>query len=89
VWLDLPVRVWLPRLIRRTTRRLTQREELWNGNRESLKDTIWGRDALIPLALRRHRQRRRTYPEQLAPFPTVRLRTPGDVDRFLSSAGAT
>ena len=89
VWLDLPVHVWLPRLIRRTTRRLAHREELWNGNRESLRDVIWGRDALIPFALRMHRQRRRTYPERLAPFPTIRLRTPADVDRFLSAAGAT
>lgn len=87
VWLDLPVRVWLPRLIRRTVRRLRGAEELWNGNRESLKSAIWGRDALIPFALRMHRQRRRTYPERLAAFPTVRLRTPAEVDRFLSAAG--
>ena len=89
VWLDLPVHIWLPRLIRRTTLRLAHREELWNGNRESLRDTIWGRDALIPFALRMHRERRRTYPELLAPFPTVRLRTPADVDRFLNAAGVT
>ena len=42
VWLDLPLRVWLPRLIRRTVRRLRGREELWNGNRETLTDAIWG-----------------------------------------------
>jgi adenylate kinase family enzyme len=89
VWLDLPVRVWLPRLIRRTVRRLAHREELWNGNRESLRDVIWGRDALIPFALRMHRERRHTYPDLLAPFPTVRLRTQADVDRFVSSADAT
>lgn len=87
VWLDLPVCVWLPRLIRRTVRRLRGDEELWNGNRESLKSAIWGRDALIPFALRMHRERRRTYPERLAAFSTVRLRTPAEVDRFLSGAG--
>src|SRR6516164_7631405 len=27
VWLDLPLRVWLPRLLRRTHRRVTTREE--------------------------------------------------------------
>jgi adenylate kinase family enzyme len=89
VWLDLPVHVWLPRLIRRTVRRLAHEEELWNGNRESLRGAIWGRDALIPFALRMHRERRHTYPELLAPFPTVRLRTPAEVERFLSSAAAT
>src|SRR5512134_982430 len=33
VWLDLPIRVWLPRLVRRTVRRLLRDEVLWNGNR--------------------------------------------------------
>jgi adenylate kinase family enzyme len=38
VWLDLPLHVWLPRLLRRTARRLSGREALWNDNRE----TLWG-----------------------------------------------
>ena len=88
VWLDLPLHVWLPRLIRRTIRRVRNGEELWNGNRESLKGAVWGRDALIPFALRMHRQRRRTYPDRLSPFPTVRLRTTAEVERFLSAGGA-
>ena len=40
VWIDLPLHVWLPRLIRRTVRRMRGQEELWNGNRE----TPQGRD---------------------------------------------
>jgi len=40
VWIDLPIHVWLPRLIRRTVRRWRHDEELWNGNRESLRDAI-------------------------------------------------
>jgi adenylate kinase family enzyme len=87
VWLDLPVHVWLPRLLRRTTRRILRREELWNSNRESLKDAIGGKDALIPFAFRMHRQRRRTYPARLAAFPTARLRTPAEVEAFVSCAG--
>jgi adenylate kinase family enzyme len=31
VWLDLPRRVWLPRLVGRTIRRIVLRQELWNG----------------------------------------------------------
>jgi adenylate kinase family enzyme len=34
VWLDFTLPVILPRLIRRTWRRLITQEELWNGNRE-------------------------------------------------------
>jgi len=41
VWLDLPMRVWMWRLLRRTLRRLSGREQLWNGNRESLRTAVW------------------------------------------------
>jgi adenylate kinase family enzyme len=85
VWLDLPPRVWLPRLIARTLRRIRTGEELWNGNRESLRGAFAGRDALIPFALRHYRPRRRDFPTTLAPYPLVRLRTPGQVDAFLAS----
>ena len=40
VWLDLPVRTWLPRLVRRTVRRMVRGEELWNGNRERFRAAI-------------------------------------------------
>ncbi len=56
------------------------REDVWNGNRETLRGAVGGRDALIPYALRMHRSRRRRYPAELASFPVVRLRTPADVD---------
>lgn len=84
VWLDLPMRVWLPRLARRSIRRMTGREALWNDNRETLRGVLGGRDALLPYAVRMHRQRRRRYPEELARFPVVRLRSQAAVDRFLA-----
>jgi adenylate kinase family enzyme len=86
VWLDLPLRVWLPRLLRRTFRRIRGREELWNGNRETFRDAFWGRDALVPFAVRQHFRRRRVYPEELAGLPVVRLRTPAEVERFVAVA---
>ena len=88
VWIDLPLHVWFPRLIRRTVRRMRGQEELWNGNRESLRDAIGGRDALIPYAIRTHFSRRRRYPEELAQFTVVRLRTQAEVDAFVRDAGA-
>lgn len=86
VWIDLPVHVWLPRLAARTVRRLRGHEEIWNGNRESLRGAVWGRDALIPYALRSHLRRRRVYPARLARYPVVRLRSQSAVDAFLSAA---
>ncbi len=88
VWIDLPIHVWLPRLVRRTVRRWRHHEELWNGNRETLRDAIGGRDALIPYAVRAHFSRRRRYPDTLEPFNVVRLRTQAEVDAFVRDAGA-
>ncbi len=85
VWLDLPIRVWLPRLLRRTWRRVRGRETLWNGNRESLLTALWGWDSLVMFAARSHVRRRRTWPAELAELPVVRLRTSGEVERFLNS----
>jgi adenylate kinase family enzyme len=87
VWLDLPVRVWVPRLVRRTWRRRRGKEELWNDNRESLRDAFWGRESLFGYALRSHFRRRRLYPRELARYPFVRLRTQHEVERFLDRAG--
>ena len=64
VWIDLPLHVWFPRLIRRTVRRMRGQEELWNGNRESLADAIGGRDALIPYAIRMHFSRAAALPDR-------------------------
>ena len=86
VWLDLPRRVWLPRLIRRTTRRVVRGEELWNGNRESFRTALWGRNGLILFSLRQVRRRRREYPERFASHNLVRLRSQREVDRWLETS---
>jgi adenylate kinase family enzyme len=85
VWLDLPVRIWLPRLLRRTARRVTGRESLWNGNRETLWTAIGGPNSLIFYALRAHVRRRRTWPAALARYPVTRLQTPADVERWIAN----
>ncbi len=87
VWLDLPITVWLPRLIRRTWRRLHTGEELWNGNRESFTTFVWGRESLLLWAFRSHFRRRREWPHGLQGLPVVRLRTPAEVRRFAASIG--
>jgi adenylate kinase family enzyme len=43
VWLDLPRARVMRQLITRTFRRAVRREELWNGNREPLRN-LWARD---------------------------------------------
>lgn len=83
VWLDLPTRIWLPRLLRRTVSRARSGEVLWDGNRESLRNAFASRDSLILFSLRHYRGRRRRYPERFADYDVVRLRSRADVDRFL------
>lgn len=73
----------MPRLVRRTIRRLITREELWNGNRESLGSVIAGRNSLFVHALRTHFQRRREWPTALQAVPVVRLRSAEEVTRWL------
>ena len=85
LWLDLPVRVWLPRLLRRTARRVVRKEELWAGNRERWRDVVRPTNSVVVYALRNYRRNRRTLAGELERFPVVRLRTPAEVDNFLKS----
>jgi shikimate kinase len=87
VWLDLPLRVWMPRLLRRTFRRLAGRERLWNDNRETLRGAFWGRESLFGFALVMHFRRRREFPAELAGYPVVRLRSVAEVRAWLDSVG--
>jgi adenylate kinase family enzyme len=85
VWLDLPMRTWLPRLVRRTFRRARTGEELWEGNHESLRKAFLSRDSLILFTLRHFQARRRRYPERFAAYEVVRLRSHAEIDAFLRS----
>jgi adenylate kinase family enzyme len=90
VWLDLPIRVWLPRLARRTLVRMLTREELFNGNRESFRN-LFERPNIFGWAWRRHFEHRRELPPWVGQHPhvrLVRLCTPADVEAFLATAGA-
>ena len=85
VWLDLPIHVWFPRLVRRTVRRMRGHEVLWNGNTETLKNVTWGRESLFAWAFRSHFRRRRDYPRKLAPYSVIRLRSTKEVEHWLAT----
>ncbi len=87
VWVDLPMRTWLPRLVRRTVARWWTGEELWAGNRESVRTAFLSRDSLLLFTLRHFRARQRTYPERFAGYRVARLRSPREIERFLMSVG--
>ena len=84
VWLDLPLRTCLWRVIRRTARRSRTGEDLWgSGNRESWRKQV-GRDSLIWWVLTTHRRRRHDYEARFAEPSMAHL----EVHRFRSSAAA-
>jgi len=89
VWLDYPLLVILWRLLRRTTRRVVTREELWNSNRENWRNQL-SRDSLFLFALRTYRRRRRTYSATLvnpayAHLIFVHLRSPRAAEEWLAN----
>jgi adenylate kinase family enzyme len=84
VWLDLPLWQIVPRLVRRSVRRIATREELWNGNRERLS-ALFGRKSVVSWAIVSHRAHRAELPGTLARLrreavTTVRLRSPREVE---------
>ena len=45
---------------------ITGKEALWNGNKETWRDAVWGRESLFGYALTQQPRRRREYPQRLA-----------------------
>jgi adenylate kinase family enzyme len=86
VWLDLPLALLLGRLWRRTSHRVRDNVELWNGNHESWSSALWERDALFPWTIRAYFRHRREWPRRFAEHPDfVRLRTTAEVRSWLEA----
>jgi adenylate kinase family enzyme len=85
VWLDIPYRTAVRRVLWRTFRRMVRREELWNGNRESLR-IAFSRESIVLWVLRTHRGFAAKWIPRLAGRSYVRVT---DVDAFLQSIQAT
>ncbi|OQY23050.1 MAG: adenylate kinase [Anaerolineaceae bacterium 4572_32.1] len=88
VWLDYALPLIMGRLLWRTLHRVVAREELWGGNRESLRTTFFSRDSILLWALQTYRRRRREYPALLARpehahLTLVRLRSPQETADWL------
>jgi adenylate kinase family enzyme len=86
VWLDMPRWVTVPRVVKRTLWRGVTRQELWSGNRESLKLALRP-DSIIRFAYDAHPKYNKRY-EGLADDPELahlrwfRLKSPAAVRRF-------
>ncbi len=86
VWLDMPLWRILPRLVRRSLRRIATREELWNGNREVMS-ALLSRDSVVSWAVQSHRTHAAELPNKLTELAqrgatTVRLRSPRELEQW-------
>ena len=91
LWLNYTfARVW-GQALKRTLVRVTTREEICNGNRETLKQTLFTRESILWWILATHRSRQRLYRDRFDRGPTdgqsyIELRSPREMERFLRGA---
>jgi adenylate kinase family enzyme len=93
VWLDYPRWFVMLRLLRRTLKRTVMRQELWNGNRETLSN-LFSRDPhenILLWAWTTHNERRLRFTEILegdAGTVKIRIGSPFLVNRLLMDSFA-
>ena len=91
VWLDLPFALVIWRLFWRSLRRSVTKEKLWgSGNTESLGRSFFSRQSILLYAMKTHRRNRHRFAIETEFLgkdkAVIRLRTPREVERFLSVA---
>ncbi len=92
VWLDLPRRTVMVQVTCRTLRRVVRREQLWNGNREPLRN-LWSWDphkSIIRWAWTQHAKYRSRFRSamvspSLGHIDFVRLKSHAEAERWLSN----
>jgi len=93
VWLDLPRRAVMRRVVWRSFRRAAARVELWNGNRERWRNllTLDKEESVVSWAWQTHASNRAKFEAAMADpvnghLRFVRLTSPAAARRFLRSA---
>jgi len=61
VWLNLPFPLVFWQALKRTAVRVVKKEELWSGNRETLRLVMFDKESNLWLVVRTHRRRAREY----------------------------
>lgn len=89
IWLDYPFTTVMGRALYRTLRRAITREELFSGNRESIRMAFFSRESILWWVVTTHRRRREEYGALFAGsgFPhleRVVLTSPVEAARFLA-----
>ena len=90
IWLDLPLWRIMMQVTARTIRRSIRQEELWSGNRDSLRKAFFSRDSIILWAFTtagnyRRRYERDTRDPSLGHIHFVRLRSHREAEAFIAA----
>lgn len=93
IWLNYTFPTVFGRVLRRTLRRTLTHEELYMGNRESLRRSFLSRDSILWWVITTFRRRRRQFRvlfDQPATVSYLRaeFRRPSEARRFLAALGA-
>lgn len=87
VWLDYPFWLSFSMLVKRSFIRAARREELWHGNRETIRNLV-SRDSLLWYVIRNRRRIKRKNALDLAAHPHLavhRFERPGEANTWLES----
>ena len=87
LWLDYTFALVMRQVVDRTLRRITLRQTLWNGNRESLRLTL-SKDSILLWVVQTHGRRARELPREFESpaydeVTVIRFRNPTQVKRWL------
>jgi adenylate kinase family enzyme len=88
IWLDYSLPLILSRFFRRSIRRSITKEELWNGNRETLKNSMWGKESLLAWILQVYPKNIARYEEMITDNDSskrkfLRFKTPRETKDFV------
>jgi adenylate kinase family enzyme len=86
IWLDLPLRSTLWRLLRRTVQRVRTRELIWGTNRDTFRNAFLSRNSILVFAVKSYHRSRKARAELVADYPHVRLRSAREIARYLEQA---
>ncbi|MBU1627929.1 AAA family ATPase [bacterium] len=89
VWLNLSFFVIFSRALKRTLKRLIFKEELFSGNKETIK-TLFHKDCIPLWVIKTYRKRRKLYPllfkeENFSHLEIVELKDQKSTDEYLSA----
>ncbi|MCB0113155.1 MAG: AAA family ATPase [Caldilineaceae bacterium] len=90
IWLDYPFWLVMWRIVSRTFLRALGHQELWNGNRESIRQGFFSRNSVILWSFNTYHRRRKEYPVLLqqpeyAHLNVIIHHSPAETKRWLST----